>query len=62
MQRYFVLSLLATLASTLFLTGCGNKGPLYLPPTPIQVVISDSGNNEKSPEAIKSETIQKSSN
>jgi predicted small lipoprotein YifL len=60
MQRYFVLSLLATLASTIFLTGCGNKGPLYLPPTPIQVVISSSDNNEQSSGSIKSETIQKS--
>ena len=41
MQRYFV-SILLTLVATMCLTGCGIKGPLYLPSEPIQVIISNS--------------------
>ncbi len=41
MQRYFV-SILLTLVATMCLTGCGIKGPLYLPSEPIQVLISTS--------------------
>lgn len=41
MHRYFV-SILLTLVATMCLTGCGIKGPLYLPSEPIQVIISNS--------------------
>jgi predicted small lipoprotein YifL len=34
MQRFFALILLS--ASLIGLTACGNKGPLYLPPEPVQ--------------------------
>ncbi|WP_461480736.1 LPS translocon maturation chaperone LptM [Porticoccus sp.] len=37
MQRIFALVLLAAL-STIGLSGCGNKGPLYLPPEPVEEV------------------------
>ncbi len=37
MQRVFALVLLAAL-STIGLSGCGNKGPLYLPPEPVEEV------------------------
>lgn len=36
MQRVFALSILLITAFTVGLTGCGNKGPLYLPPEPVQ--------------------------
>jgi predicted small lipoprotein YifL len=32
-----ILLLLLTLSSSI-LTGCGNKGPLYLPPEPVQEI------------------------
>ncbi|WP_438951250.1 LPS translocon maturation chaperone LptM [Porticoccus sp.] len=34
MQRFFALILLS--ASFIGLSACGNKGPLYLPPEPVQ--------------------------
>lgn len=34
MQRFFALMLLS--AAFLALSACGNKGPLYLPPEPVQ--------------------------
>lgn len=37
MQRIFALVLLAAL-SIIGLSGCGNKGPLYLPPEPVEEV------------------------
>ncbi|TNF02676.1 MAG: hypothetical protein EP323_08335 [Gammaproteobacteria bacterium] len=37
MQRIFALVLLAAL-SLIGLTGCGNKGPLFLPPEPVEEV------------------------
>jgi len=46
MQRYFLL-LLFIFFSTTSLSGCGNKGLLYLPAEPIQVIISDSEEIDK---------------
>lgn len=46
MQRYFLL-LLFIFFSTASLSGCGNKGLLYLPAEPIQVIISDSEEIDK---------------
>ena len=42
MQRLFALVLLAAL-SMIGLSGCGNKGPLYLPPEPVEEVPADAG-------------------
>jgi predicted small lipoprotein YifL len=52
MQRYLIL-LLVISVSALNLSGCGNKGPLYLPAEPIQVEISSSEEieNNKQPES-----------
>ncbi|MFT7267338.1 MAG: putative small lipoprotein YifL [Porticoccus sp.] len=61
MQRYFV-SILLTLVATMCLTGCGNKGPLYLPPEPIQILISNSGDPAEKTEAKESEATEKSGN
>ena len=61
MHRYFV-SILLTLVATVCLTGCGNKGPLYLPPEPIQVIISNSGDPTEKTEAEGSETTEKRGN
>lgn len=35
-------STLLILVSGFILTGCGNKGPLYLPPAPIEQIVSES--------------------
>jgi len=59
MQRYFLL-LLFILFSTISLTGCGNKGPLYLPAEPIQVIISDSEEIDKDVTSDISESERKS--
>ena len=56
MQRFTALILLLA-ASTLGLIGCGNKGPLYLPPEVVQEVTSTSSNSAES-EAIKTGTIE----
>ncbi|MDO7653482.1 MAG: lipoprotein [Porticoccus sp.] len=70
MQRFTALILLLA-ASTLGLIGCGNKGPLYLPPEVVQEVTSTSSNSAESdepsqvtgsqdveePEAIEPETL-----
>jgi predicted small lipoprotein YifL len=37
MQRFLTLMLLLA-ASAISLTGCGNKGPLYLPQAPVQQI------------------------
>jgi len=37
MQQFFALVLLVAL-SLIGLTGCGNKGPLYLPPEPVEEI------------------------
>ena len=52
MQRYLILLLVISL-SALNLSGCGTKGPLYLPAEPIQVEISSSEEieNNKQPES-----------
>jgi predicted small lipoprotein YifL len=52
MQRYLILLLVISL-STLNSSGCGTKGPLYLPSEPIQVEISNSEEieNNKQPES-----------
>lgn len=71
MQRFTALILLLA-ASTLGLIGCGNKGPLYLPPEVVQEVTSTASNSAESeepsqaaepqgaekPEAIKTGTIE----
>lgn len=49
-QRFCILILLLV-ASTLSLTGCGNKGPLYLPPEPVQEVVSVSNEPVETPES-----------
>ena len=61
MQRYFV-SILLILVVTMCLTGCGNKGSLYLPPEPIQVIISNSGDPAEKAEGKGSEATEKSGN
>ena len=40
MQHFYALILLLAV-STLGLVGCGNKGPLYLPPEPVQEVTAE---------------------
>tara|TARA_B110000858_G_scaffold88530_1_gene102185 strand:+ start:283 stop:468 length:186 start_codon:yes stop_codon:yes gene_type:complete len=55
MQRYFLL-LLFIFFSTTSLSGCGNKGLLYLPAEPIQVIISDSEEIDKDETSDTSES------
>ena len=47
--RLGILLLIAVFCSVL--TGCGNKGPLYLPPEPVQEVssTSDTANESEEP-------------
>ncbi len=40
MQHFYALMLLLAV-STIGLVGCGNKGPLYLPPEPVQEITSE---------------------
>ncbi len=40
MQHFYALMLLLAV-STISLVGCGNKGPLYLPPEPVQETTSE---------------------
>ena len=54
MQRYLILLLVIPL-SAINLSGCGNKGPLYLPAEPIQVEISNSEEIEKNKQSKSSE-------
>ncbi len=63
MQRFLVLMLLLA-ASTISLTGCGNKGPLYLPQAPVQQIstpaevpeeVSEEAPVEASEETVESE-------
>jgi predicted small lipoprotein YifL len=54
MQRYLILLLVIPL-SAFNLSGCGNKGPLYLPAEPIQVEISNSEEIEKNKQSKSSE-------
>lgn len=49
MQRFLVLMLLLA-ASTISLTGCGNKGPLYLPQAPVQQISTPAEVSEEAPE------------
>lgn len=56
MQRLFALPLLI-ITLTLVLTGCGNKGPLYLPP---DVVQETSAASQQAPASEQSTTETKS--
>jgi len=49
-QRFSALILLLAV-STLSLIGCGNKGPLYLPPDAVQEVTSSSSNSPETEES-----------
>lgn len=53
MQRFTALILLLA-ASTLGLIGCGNKGPLYLPPETVQEVTSSSSNSSEAEDSSQS--------
>lgn len=56
MQRFFALTLVLVTAS-FGLMGCGNKGPLYLPPEAVQEVSSaPSTSNEKEESSEPEET------
>lgn len=57
MQRYLILLLVISL-STVNLSGCGNKGPLYLPAEPIQVEISNSEEIVENKQSKSSEYIK----
>lgn len=50
MQRFLALMLLLA-ASTIGLAGCGNKGPLYLPPPPVQEISSPAEAPEETEES-----------
>lgn len=52
LRRAFVLSVACTLA---LLTGCGRKGPLYLPPPPP----ADTGQTQAPPVETEAETPPK---
>ncbi|MDX2463427.1 MAG: lipoprotein [Porticoccus sp.] len=56
LRLYAWILLLAV--STVGLTGCGNKGPLYLPPEPVQEITSESGETVESTEAKESEATE----
>jgi len=56
-QRFIALMLLLA-ASTLGLIGCGNKGPLYLPPEVVQEVTSTSSNSAESEEPSQTTGFQ----
>ncbi|MAD57770.1 MAG: hypothetical protein CMK44_04255 [Porticoccus sp.] len=58
MLRYFI-SVLFILLSIINLSGCGNKGLLYLPAEPIQVVISNSEEIELNDAPKSSESTKK---
>lgn len=54
MQRFFALTLVL-IATSFGLAGCGNKGPLYLPPEAVQEVSSTpAASNEVSSEQKES--------
>ncbi|MEH6468548.1 MAG: lipoprotein [Porticoccus sp.] len=53
MQRFLALVLLLA-ASTIGLAGCGNKGPLYLPPPPVQEISAPT----EVPEETAAETVE----
>ncbi|MEH6616643.1 MAG: lipoprotein [Porticoccus sp.] len=61
MQRFLALVLLLA-ASTIGLAGCGNKGPLYLPPPPVQEISAPAAVpeevSEKAPEETAEEAIE----
>ncbi|HEB29134.1 hypothetical protein LCGC14_2460140 [marine sediment metagenome] len=61
MRRFLTLMLLLA-ASTISLTGCGNKGPLYLPPPPVQQIstpaeVSEEA-SEEAPVEASEETVE----
>ena len=62
MQYFGALRLCAWLlllaVSTAGLTGCGNKGPLYLPPEPVQETTSESGEMVEPTEAKEPDTTE----
>jgi predicted small lipoprotein YifL len=49
MQRFLALMLLLA-ASTISLTGCGNKAPLFLPPPPVQEISAPAEVSEEASE------------
>ncbi len=57
MQHFCALRLGALLlllaVSSFSLTGCGNKGPLYLPPEAVQETASDSASESTDTEAAE---------
>jgi predicted small lipoprotein YifL len=61
MQRFLALMLLLAV-STIGLAGCGNKGPLYLPPPPVQEISAPAAVaeevSEKAPEDTAEETTE----
>tara|TARA_B110000503_G_C7020912_1_gene359736 strand:- start:211 stop:444 length:234 start_codon:yes stop_codon:yes gene_type:complete len=68
--RRFLTLVLLLAASTIGLAGCGNKGPLFLPPEPVQQITSpaeaaeeteeqeESKGTEEPEDAAQSETTQ----
>jgi predicted small lipoprotein YifL len=50
--------LLLVAVSIVGLSGCGNKGPLYLPPEPVQEITSESGDAVEPTSAAESETTE----
>jgi len=60
MQRFFALTLVL-IAASFGLAGCGNKGPLYLPPEALQEVSSEqkeSSEPEETEATAETETIE----
>lgn len=57
MRRFLTLMLLLA-ASTISLTGCGNKGPLYLPPPPVQQISTPAEVSEEAPVEASEETVE----
>ncbi len=57
MQRYLILLLVISL-SALNLSGCGTKGPLYLPPEQIQVEIPNSEEIENNKQSESSDNTK----
>lgn len=57
MQRFLALVLLLA-ASTISLTGCGNKAPLFLPPPPVQEISVPAEVSEEIPEEASEEAVE----
>ncbi|MFT7300752.1 MAG: putative small lipoprotein YifL [Porticoccus sp.] len=59
--RRFLTLVLLLVASTIGLAGCGNKGPLFLPPEPVQQITSPtavSEETEKQEESKRTEELE----